>query len=176
MSCITEILKLKGDKETLIPEGNWVAVEGGGTYKGYEYLVVLNTLGHRCGYVALPSDHKYSSVPEEKRKIRIDGPEYSHWDYDKVDVDCHGGLTFMSPKHGLKDLLPVKCSDMWVGFDCGHYGDGSDIEAFRKYYGEEEYEKRKDVLENFSYGEPVRDFKYVENECHSIIEQLQDKV
>jgi hypothetical protein len=29
MSCITEILKLKGDKEVLVPEGEWIAVEGG---------------------------------------------------------------------------------------------------------------------------------------------------
>lgn len=37
MGCITEILKLKGDQEVLLPLGEdgkpWIAVEGGSKYK-----------------------------------------------------------------------------------------------------------------------------------------------
>ena len=158
MSCITEILKLKGDKEFLLEPGH-VAVEGGGTYKDHEYLIVLNSMGHRCGYVALKPEHKYSQ---------------SGCDYDSLDIQCHGGLTFMASDHHLKVLLPIPCNDIWIGFDCGHYNDLSDEEAFRKYYGEELYKKKEYFFNSkVDYGNTtVKDFDYAEDECHSIIDQL----
>lgn len=174
MSCITEILKLKGDKKALVPEGNWIAVEGGGTYKEYEYLVVLNSNGHRCGYVALPPTHKYSETPMEMRSFFGNKPR-EHWDYNGLDIECHGGLTFMSPKHGLKELLPIACNDMWIGFDCGHYDDKCDVDAFCKYFGDKEAIKKKSFFEAMDYGrgfKSIKDFDYVEKECHSIIDQL----
>lgn len=178
MSGITEILKLKGDKEALVPNGDRIAVEGGGTYKDYEYLIVLNTTGHRCGYVALPPEHKYSQTPMEERTIF--GKTYKHWDYDSLDIDVHGGLTFMSPEHDLKDLLPVPCADMWIGFDCGHtYNDMCDIEAYKKYFGKESTETKKSFFDAMIHGydvQTVKTFKYAEKECHGIIDQLIEKV
>ena len=174
MSCITEILKLKGDKDVLMPEGNWIAVEGGGTYKDCEYIIVLNTNGHRCGYVAIPSDHPYSKTPEEERSL-MGGRPYKHYDYDSLNIECHGGLTFMSPKHGLKDLLNTPCNDMWIGFDCGHCWDRADTEAFRKYYGEEQYEAKQSFFNVMnSHDTSVKGYHYVEKECQSIIDQLLD--
>ena len=38
MSCITEILKLKGDKEVFLPDGEWIAVEG------VEHIKITNIL------------------------------------------------------------------------------------------------------------------------------------
>ena len=101
MSCITEILKMKSDKEVFVPDGEWIAVEGGGTYKDYEYLIVLNTNGHRCGYVAIPPEHPYSNTPEEERTF-MGGRKYKHYDYDSLDIEAHGGLTFMAPDHGYE--------------------------------------------------------------------------
>lgn len=172
MSCITEILKLKGDKDALIPEGNWIAVEGGGTYKNHEYLIVLNTNGHRCGYVAIQPDHPFSQTPEEERSF-MGGRPYKHYDYDSLNINCHGGLTFMSPKHGLKDLLTVPCNDMWIGFDCGHHGDRCDTEAFKKYYGEDLYDEKESFFNAMnSYDATAKGFHYVEKECQYIIDQL----
>lgn len=176
MSCITEILKLKGDQEALVPEGNWIAVEGGGKYKDYEYLVVLNDNGHRCGYVAIPPDHPASQIPLEKREFC--GREYDHYDYNELDIECHGGLTFMSPTHSLKELLTVPCNDMWVGFDCGHCYDSCDQEAMRKYFGDDLMETKKTFIEcmdMLDHHQMVKDFEYVEGECHSIIDQLITK-
>ncbi len=175
MSCITEILKLKGDKEVLVPDGEWIAVEGGGTYKDHEYIIVLNTSGHRCGYVAIPPEHPYSQTPEEQRSIL--GRTSSHWDYDSLDIDVHGGLTFMSPEHGLKDLLSVPCNDMWIGFDCGHYLDKCDVKMFRKYFGEEECKQKESFFnamnhDDIDMGQTVKEYHYVEKQCHSIIDQL----
>lgn len=177
MSCITKLLEIKGNKEALIPYGNWIAVEGGGVYNDYEYLIVLNSNGHRCGYVALPSDHIYSQTPEEKRNF-LGGTEYSHWDYDSLDIRCHGGLTFMSPEHSLKDLLDIPCTDMWVGFDCGHSDDACDKEAFRRYFGESLYQEKEsffDAMSCFPILSTVKNFSYVEKECKSIIDQLIER-
>lgn len=176
MSCITEILKLKGDQPALVPEGDWIAVEGGGSYKDYEYIIVLNTNGHRCGYVAIPPEHKYSQTPEEQRSF-MGGRKYSHYDYDSLDIDCHGGLTFMSPSHGLKDLLTTPCNDMWIGFDCGHYLDLCDTEAMRKYFGDEMMDEKESFIRALNHGDmgvvkTVKTYRYTEKECHSIIDQL----
>lgn len=172
MSCITEILKLKGDREFMLPPGDWIAVEGGGTYKDHEYIIVLNTNGHRCGYVAIPPEHKYSQAPEETRELC--GRPYQHYDYDSLNIECHGGLTFMSPSHDLKDLLDIPCNDMWIGFDCGHCYDAIDVDALRKYYGDKAIEEKESFIRamNSDHTQTIKPYSYVEKECHSIIEQL----
>lgn len=175
MSCITEILKLKGDKEAFVPPRDWIAVEGGGTYEDHEYLVVLNRSGHRCGYVAIHPEHKYSQTPEIEISF-MGSRTYKDYDYNSLDIECHGGLTFMSPNHGLKDLLDIPCNDMWIGFDCGHYRDLPDIEAFKKYFSEEKYKSKETYFSIMSESDDpiqsVKDFAYVEKECKSIIDQL----
>lgn len=176
MSCITEILKLKGDKDVLVPYGNWIAVEGGGKYKDHEYLIVLNTNGYRCGYVAIPPQHKYSQTSE----VDYSFPGFAgqkDYDYDSLDIECHGGLTFMSPNHHLKHLLPIQCTDMWIGFDCGHYLDRCDVQKFKEYFGEEEHEKKEPFFSTMDHSDAglhqtIKGYNYVEQECHSIIEQL----
>ncbi len=182
MSCISQILKLKGDQKALIPLGEnnqpWIAVEGGGKYKDYEYLIVLNSNGNRCGYVAIPPGHKYDSTPLEDRKVEFQNykREYKHYDYDKLDIECHGGLTFMSRHHDLKDLLPQSCDDFWIGFDCGHCWDKPDIAAMTEYYGEQYVEERKRFLDVMSsYAEDFRNYDYVEEQCHRISEQLIER-
>jgi hypothetical protein len=181
MCCITEILKLKGDREVFIPldkSGHpWIAVEGGGKYKDYEYLIVLNHHGHRCGYVAIPAKHPANDVGYSMNKFYKGMEEFN---YHKLDIDCHGGLTFGSKNHGLKDLLKNPCADNWIGFDCGHAGDHCDVEAFIKYYGEEEAKEKKTFFDAMNYGTifgmgSVKDYSYAEDECKSIIDQLIEK-
>lgn len=169
MSCITQILKLKGDKEFFVPEGSFHAIEGGGVYRDYEYLVTLVPHGGRCGYVAIPPHHEYSNLKEN--------------DYDAPNIECHGCITFVSKEHSLKDYLTIPCSDMWIGFDCSHYGDSPDKVNAVKYFGKEvdselfwfgqHFEKLISSCDE-DVGEvcKIRDYSYVENECKSIIDQL----
>lgn len=176
MSCITEILKLKGDKDVFVPDGSWIAVEGGGTYRDHEYIIVLNQSGHRCGYIALSPEHPYSQTPEEQRSL-LGGKPRPHWDYDSLDIEVHGGLTFMSPDHDLKDLLTMPCTDMWIGFDCGHYQDKCDVVMFKKYFEEEEAKEKESFFnamnhDDIDMGQTVKEFSYVEKQCHSVIDQL----
>lgn len=77
-------------------ERNWQA-------HGYDLKAVRHpSMGHWCGYVALPNGH------------RLFGKGY-----DDIDVSVHGGLTY------AEDRAPRMEVDgkWWVGFDCAHSGD-----------------------------------------------------
>lgn len=72
------------------------------------------SMGHWCGYVGVPRNH----------------PLYRR-DYNDIDVDVHGGLTFADacrdgPDHSAicHKVEPGEDDDVWwLGFDCGHDGD-----------------------------------------------------
>jgi hypothetical protein len=75
-------------------------------------MIHRNRVGALCGYVGVPPDH----------------PAYG-CDYDNVEVDVHGGLTFASKCHetateedGICHVPePGRPHDVWwLGFDCAH--------------------------------------------------------
>ncbi len=168
MSCITEILKLR-DQDGLVKviKGDkvFLVAEGGGKYKGYEFIVTFTELGHRCGYVAIPPEH-----PCSERDLMYHGVT------DEVELECHGGVTFYSRKHSLRDLLKHQCDDVWVGFDCAHAYDGKDLDLLRKYYGEDsdqiKFYKEYPQYQASNELETVRSYAYVVNHCRKIINQL----
>lgn len=159
MSCITKLLEIKGEKEFL-PCHSQSGIEGGGVYKGYEYIISFTSMGHRCGYVAIPDG--------------ICG------NYE--DLDCHGGITFEGNDHGFKDLLDTPCADLWVGFDAAHCDDLGNLETAMKYFGHIEQSRRSiealNSVTEQSYialhklGCVHRTYEYMEKECHHIIDQL----
>ena len=82
---------------------------------GLDCMAHRNGSGAWCGYVGVPAGH----------------PAYGQ-DYDNVDVDCHGGLTFAAgcqetgdPAHGIchvpQEGRPAEV--WWLGFDCAHFMD-----------------------------------------------------
>lgn len=164
MSCITEILKIKGNKEFLILSTNDNSIEGGGLYKDYEYLITFNSRGFRCGYVSVNQDHKL----------------YNEDLWQTEDIACHGGITFFSQhKTILLDILGENdCEDKWLGFACMQPGDLRDLEKAQKIFNlsKEEVITNKHVeliTSEFSNEEcSIKDFSFVENECKSIIDQL----
>ena len=86
-----------------------IAQEARFEHKGYQCSVLFMDMGHRCGYVGFPRSVK--------------------WRPDTDEIFCHGGITYESYS------LPFEIDDeyFWVGFDCGHYGDGRDAEKVREY-------------------------------------------
>lgn len=194
MSCIPKILELKGDKNVLpVPslkrEGymRGIVIEDGGNYKGYDYLITVNDMGFRCGYVALPSDHPINSFHEEK--------------YNYPDLDVHGGITFFNFNH-LSEVFfgEDSCNDKWIGFDCGHGGDYFDLSQARIYFNDDpEILRRIDsmldikdkvgkemeqqfsghALQSSSFADQWREIhrtkEYVINECKNLIDQLIEK-
>lgn len=162
MSCISEILNLKGDKEFLVlgnPKGfHAFCIENGGEYKGYEYLITMVGRGHRCGYVAIPED----------KPINDKGVDYD------FGYDVHGGITFCDRDHPAKAALSIACTDLWLGFDAAHGHDCVDLVCAEKYFGETQeikYMKTNDFYRGIEFGE-IRTFEYMESECKKLIDQL----
>jgi hypothetical protein len=155
MSCITQLLQMKGDKECL-PIHNNAVIENGGTYKDYEYLITITSRGTRCGYVAIKELKDYINY--------------------ECFIDCHGGVTFFGDDHSAKDLLPVKCTDTWIGFDAAHSNDKSDVGLIEKYFNghrvKDDMMDFLNIMDCASGGSAHRTYDYMENECKDIIDQL----
>lgn len=125
---------------------------------GLDCLIVRNHHGTLCGYVGVPPEH----------------PDHGK-DYDEVDVDVHGGLTFAgmcdeeAPEgHGICHIPePGRPPDVyWLGFDCGHFMDLSPgMIEFQRQVSE-----RSGLPHDF--GEVYRDIAYVRSECEQLAQQL----
>lgn len=158
MSCITEILKVKGDKEFIVC--GKIAIEGGGIYKGYEYLITFVKHGHRCGYVAISNDHPLFKIRNSV--------------YDFPDLEVHGGVTYFDNSR-FEDLTGGhKCIDKWIGFDACHYNDTEDIEAIEKYFGKTELSeyRKKNPKSKYDPDAEYRSFDYMKTQCELLIDQL----
>jgi hypothetical protein len=124
-----------------------------GEYKGYHYRIVrTETMGILCGYVGIPKGHRY----------------YKKKNYDDIDIDCHGGLTF-SDWHYLPDPEHL----WWIGFDCGHAWDFVPFmfETEMRLYGTGTLTSNEfhALLSTTTY----KDFGFVQAECYNIIKQLK---
>lgn len=112
-------------------------VETRSTYKGHRYGVLfVNPLGYRCGYV-----EAHESLNPFKTKL-------------EEDLDVHGGVTYI--EH-FNPLDYETTSNLWIGFDCAHAGDG--LTFTKKGY------------ETLFIGE-VRSLDYCIEECKKLIDQL----
>jgi hypothetical protein len=133
-------------------------VESDFEYKGYRCVVIFTDMGHRCGYVGIPSGHMlykkrysdYLDIPKSElddEKIGKRGMipilSAAFDDDERVSLDCwfnvHGGLTYSGDGN-----YPVESDLWWLGFDCAHYNDYN----------------------------PVRSKGYVEDECKSLVDQI----
>jgi hypothetical protein len=157
MSCISKILEVKGDKKILI--SGEIAIEGGGIYKDYEYLITFTSHGHRCGYVAIPETHT-TYISNE----------------DYPDFDVHGGITFFGNPR-FDDITGHKCTDKWIGFDACHYRDLDNIETAEKYFGETNYINfmKYNYVKYNDDPRKHRSYSYMERECKRLINQLIER-
>jgi hypothetical protein len=129
-----------------------------GEHLGFEWIVVHNGSGYRCGYVRVPGGHPWHG---------------KEWNELEEIIECHGGVTFGAPdrpcdKGGADDAY-------WVGFDCAHAGDAPDPQL-------PGYDRRQTIGALLSFvgissdrydNDTVRTQEYVEAECRSICEQAQ---
>ena len=115
---------------------------------GYKCTVWRHpTLGHLCGYVAIPKGH------------RVWGKGY-----DDVDVEVHGGLTYADED---------KETGEWVfGFDCSHGGDFSPklLANIMRFSSHEDLET---MLELKLRTEEYRTFEWVKGQVRSLSKQLK---
>lgn len=127
---------------------------------GFPCLIVRTPSGHLCGYVALPPNH----------------PDYKK-DYDDINVDCHGGLTYGSlcSGHICHISKPGAPDDVyWVGFDHAHSGDYTPRnnefkEKFGLHFSQQDYEVYRDI----EY--VIKGVKYLAEQLQSIQELGHNK-
>lgn len=167
MTCITKILELKGDKEFL-PINDVVVVEGGGSYRDYEFLITFVRDGHRCAYVAL----KQTDVDKFEEELGDATYRYPE------SISCHWGCSFYDRDSQIKDVLPIPCDDMWFGFDAAHCHDKPDLEKSKYYFDYiplgDYFENGKSIYDKFP--EMIhRSYEFMEENCKSIIDQLVER-
>lgn len=161
-------------------------------HKGYECVVALQRLGHRCGYVGIPESHplyrKNCTDYLEIKKDDLGDREVSgifqllsaSLDKDeriKIEAyfQCHGGITYSGG--GKNSNYPVKSDLWWFGFDCGHAGDKPDFDAvFSKFTGDmKDFIRLKELSDELLIdGEVIRSEQYVTDECKKLAEQLKE--
>jgi len=155
-------------------------IEIKGKYKGFNYIVIAQPMGYRCGYVEIPKGHTLYGL-DYSAQLPITFKEISKQSIgkrgiisvlcaqrlkkdDKVSMDLlfnvHGGITFSGEFK--------KGKGWWIGFDCAHAGDGRDISIMDKRHKEMNEKCHLDFD-----GDVIRIKKYVEKECKSLINQIK---
>lgn len=118
---------------------------------GMPCLIVRGPGGALCGYVGVGKTHPYFKK-----------------DYDSIDVEVHGGLTFASlcAEHGEEEssichLVEENEDDLvwWFGFDCAHYRDLSPAYAML-------------TRKSMSFEGIYRDISYVKKQNKGLAAQL----
>ena len=150
-------------------------IETKNKYKDYTYLVIALPMGHRCGYVKIPTKSKLYKVSYQD-DLGLSQRVLNHktlgkrgvislfcWDGKKVAMellfDVHGGITFSGK---LRDI-----NGWWIGFDCAHAGDARDLSIMDKKHLKFEREFPLHLG-----GEEIRTKEYVEQECKNLIDQI----
>jgi hypothetical protein len=118
------------------------------TKAGLRAVVAIHPMGHRCGYVAVPPEHKLHGE-----------------DYDNVEVDVHGGLTYSGSD---RSEYPVAAAGMfWFGYDCAHLGDARDPDLM-----DDEHRKYANILSLRLGDDVIRSLDFCIDECESLAKQL----
>lgn len=120
-------------------------------HAGLPCLMLRNSGGYWCGYVAVEEGHPLFKA-----------------DYEDADLDVHGGITFSGecrppichvPQPGKPDNV------FWFGFDCAHLGDDHPREMAI-------YSKMPGYVHLDSGFHTYCDMSYVRKQVESLAEQL----
>lgn len=109
------------------------------TEAGLRAVVVMTSMGHRCGYVGIGTDHALFGVDySERHPLLTLNPERSTEKMSPIQIligaskgmdelstpeyvfEVHGGITYAGYGDGK---YPVESNLWWYGYDCGHAGD-----------------------------------------------------
>ncbi len=158
-------------------------VESDFMHEGCRCVVIMTTMGHRCGYVGIDKAHPLYEVDYGQKVDCLKTADMNDVPMDKAGMGqilkgmtgeygepqispemffaVHGGITFSG---GAPSKYPVVSDLWWFGYDCAHYGDAKDLSVI-----ENESERR--IYSTFNDG-IVRTKKYCEQECKNLAEQL----
>lgn len=153
------------------------------TESGLRAVVIMTSMGHHCGYVAVPLGNPLHGVaygepthvlqaPADDEPVGKRGAialmcaafDPSRMQSPDIVFNVHGGLTYS----GGSPEYPVPHDGLWwFGYDCGHHGDGMSDEALeerRQRYPTQPFMWERD-------GE-FRDLDYCIAECESLASQI----
>lgn len=124
---------------------------------GLKCAVTMNReQGFRCGYVRVPPFHPASLL-----------------DYDYLDVDVHGGLTFGR----FEKCLESDGSGKWFGFDCAHCDDSYAAPSVPKDYVWQSERARLNWEEERKWAPSLMNSHYwTEDEVAAETERLAEQV
>ena len=122
-------------------EKDWI------TFSGLRAVVIMGSRGTRCGYVGVPEGNRYFGL-----------------DYQVVNVEVHGGLTYSSSS--TINSYPVKSTEplWWFGYDCSHAWDRPSDEWLAQNPDMHYYHVSSDSTH--------RTLGYCMDECESLSKQL----
>lgn len=132
-----------------------------GEHAGFQWQVVHNGGGYRCGYIRVGRGHPWYGKKDTCAFAGCWSGE-PH-DCQLLKAQMHGGCTFghhgkACPTHGPE-------AEWWIGFDCAHLYDAPDPAL----PGYEPSESR--MLDGLTH--EVRTQAYVEAQCRSLCEQAR---
>ena len=105
---------------------------------GLACVVLMTSMGHRCGYVGVPNGHRLYKIGYDDAK-RADG----EW------IDVHGGLTFAGEDKGYPSEKPNTL--WWFGYDCAHLGDAPDPAINPSYARLRLFREEGDTIRSLDY-------------------------
>lgn len=128
-------------------------IESDFEYNGYRCVTTFNSMGFRCGYVGI-----------QKYRVSQLG---KYWFDNSLSV--HGGVTFSGEDHPVEDP-----NLYFIGFDCGHYGDGYDFDEVLRLWGDDDSIRESIyILADEKFHQfPARTLDYVQNECRQMVDQI----
>lgn len=150
------------------------------THAGFRAVVIMASMGHRCGYVGVPKGHPLHGASYSDPHPALDFPADETIGKRGVipllcgngraspDVvfDVHGGITYA----GGNDKYPVDSDLWWFGYDCSHAGDAPSPSAVA------DCVKRMGEMFYPSPDEVHRSLGYCASECESLAAQLVSRV
>ena len=111
-----------------------------GIIDGFNY-VIMSYGTHPCCYIQIPKEHRYYKK-----------------NYDDIDINCHGGLTFSK-----SDLYFNPTESWWIGWDYAHGND------YMGYYG-------LDCLKGFDHSNDKKwTTQELLNDVKDVIKQLKEE-
>jgi len=159
------------------------------TAAGFRAVVLMTSMGHRCGYVGLPAGHPLHGVeyshscpalkppagdePVGKRSpiaVMCAAFDESRMQTPEMVFNVHGGITYSG---GKADYPAPSDGLWWYGYDCAHAGDGKSPEYIaeqRLKYPDEPFMWGDD------FGDEYRDLDYCVAECESLASQIASAV
>lgn len=109
---------------------------------------ILSLGAYPCAYVRIPQEH-----------------EFYKKDYDNIDIDVHGGLTYSRDFLWVSENQRVK--GWFIGWDYAHYGDylGYDMLPFLQQFSEHHNKDKKWTTKEI--------FKDVKEVCYQIQKDIE---